>query len=177
MKKQLTSRILSYLVASLAFSSVFAQYNKQAIPASFPSSGTTSVVANTSTASATAAVNTKVQRSFGRLFQGATAPRWYANTKRFAAEFKVGDRRAVASFGKKGHLNYAIFYGTGQHLPAAEKEVVQSAYRDYEITTTQEVTIDGLKLWIVTMENCKNIIKVGLMDGNLYDLNHIQKTK
>jgi hypothetical protein len=178
MKKYLTTRFWSCLLTSLVFSSVFAQSNKQIIPASFTSPNTTTVTANTNTAAATSAVvNAKVQRAFGRYFQDGTTPYWIIDSKGLIAEFKSGDRQALASFGKKGFLNYTIFYGSAKHLPKAEKAMVQYNYRDYEITFTQEVITNIFKVWLVSLENCNNIIKVRVMDGEIYELEHLQKSK
>jgi hypothetical protein len=178
MKKHLASRFWSCLLVSLVFNSAFAQPNKQIIPASFTSPNTTTVTSNTKVAAATSAVvNAKVQRAFGRFFQEGTTPYWSVDSKCFIAKFKLGDRCALASFDKNGHLYYTILYGSAKHLPLAEKSLVQSNYRDYEITFTQEMITDEFKLWLVSLENCKNILKVRVMNGEIDELEHLQKSK
>lgn len=177
MKKHITLWFWSCLATSLAFSPVFAQSNKQAIPAAFASPQTTTVAGNINATSPSFSVNEKVQRAFERNFGEVAAPFWCADGQRLVASFKMGDRQGLASFNKSGHLYYVILNGMERHLPTAEKAIVQSAYRDYDIKYTQEITLNDLKLWVVSLENCNNILKVRVMDGDVYELQRYQRDK
>lgn len=178
MKKQNTSRFWSCLVASLVVSPVFAQSNKQVLPASFTSPARQTVVAAPSSpAMASARAGEKVEQAFERSFKGVAAPFWYAYANKYVAEFKMGDRLALACFGKRGHLIYKVLYGTARHLPDFEKELVQSLYPDYEITATQEITAGSTKLWVVLVQNCTGMIRIRVMDGEVDEIERIKKAK
>lgn len=174
MKKINLSKLVSLLAAALAISPVFAQSNEPVVAAAFRSPSTP-VVRPSTTEPAPAAVNAQVQRSFGRSFKGIATPHWYAHTNSYVAEFKTEGRRTLATFDPRGRLTCTVVYGTAKDLPTAERSQVEALYKAYKITAVQEVILPDNKLWVVTVESCRDIIKVRLLDGEVMELEQWQR--
>ena len=123
------------------------------------------------------AISSKVMRSFVKAFDKTENVNWYDDKGYHLASFQSDDRRALAWFNKKGYMSNSILYGTEKHLPAAEKQQLQSAYEDYDIIATQEVMSRNTTAWIVVVQNEKKLIRLRLMGGEIEQLEKIQRTK
>lgn len=174
MKKNLTSQFWNCLSATVFFASVSFQASSQALPASFIYSSNADVAAPART-SKSVPVSTKMQQSFNRQFENAQNVYWESGNNEYYAHFKTEDRYGLVAIGKKGQINSTVLYGTEQHLPADEKRLVQSYYHDYAITATQQVTKNHIKLWIVTLQNSSQIIKVKLMNDELFEIERMRR--
>lgn len=174
MKKNLTSQFWNCLSATVFFASVSFQASSQALPASFtyPSKAETAAPAPTSKS---VTVNPKMQQSFYRHFENAQNVYWETVNNENFAHFTIEDRNGLAAIGKKGQINSTVLYGTEQHLPAEEKKLVQSIYHNYAITATQQVTKNHNNLWIVTLQNSTQIIKVKLMNDELFEMERMTR--
>jgi hypothetical protein len=119
--------------------------------------------------------NAKVTRSFQRNFQSAKNISWFENKEGYSASFDFEGRMALAFFNKSGRLYCTIYYGSEKDLPEGERELIHSTYQDYEITSTQEIDYNGAHAWLVTVQNCKNIKKVRIQEGDLHVLEHLNR--
>lgn len=173
MRKQYINRFSIFMIATMVFGYSFAQSRDEAVAISVtsqPVSDTT--IAEADNTNASAIVGSKVLRSFEQTFKGVKNPFWSAGNKKYVAQFKIGDRQAVALFEKNGYLVHTILYGVEKHLPSFEKSLVHENYKDYVITATHEIIMDDLKLWLVTIQNCSGIIFLKILDGELYVTDH-----
>lgn len=174
MKKNLTSQIRNCLSATLIFASVSFQASGQAIPASFTYSSKADAAATART-SRSVTVNPRMQQSFSKHFENAQNVYWETVNNENFAHFTIEDRYGLAAIGKKGQINSTVLYGTERHLPADEKRLVQSIYHNYAITATQQVNKNHINLWIVTLQNTTQIIKVKLMNDELFEIERMTR--
>lgn len=185
MKKLTTSWLWTSFLPVLMISPALAQPTKEATPAGLkPDNAVTSITASPlritakeKAAVSAASVSTKVLRSFSQSFKGAENAFWTTSNNHAAAEFKVGDRQAMALFNKDGRLVHTIMYSTGKHLPHVEREAIQYDYPGYEITSTQEITTRHSHLWLAMLQDDRQIIRVGVANGELYELNRYCRAK
>lgn len=185
MKKLTTSRICTSLLAMLMISPALAQPTKQVIPAALTpdnavASMTTpplSITAKEKAAVSAAKVSTKVLRSFSQSFTGAENALWTTGHNNAAAEFKVEGRQAVALFNKNGRLVHTILYGTGKHLPHPERQLLQYEFPGYEISSTQEITTNNTKLWLVMIRDDREVVRLGVKDGELLEMERFKRSK
>jgi hypothetical protein len=120
------------------------------------------------------AINEKVSSSFLKSFKTAESLVWSENNEGYIASFYMEGRHTLAWFNKAGRLDCTISYGSAKDLPLQEKKMIQSNYPDYEITATQEVDYNGAHVWVVVVQNCKSTKKVRILDGELYELEHLR---
>lgn len=177
MKKITNLRLASFLLALLMVSTAFAQSDNGVVVASLKTGKPASAATETENNKTSAAIDTKVLHSFEQSFKDAQHTYWKTTKNRSVAEFETGDRHAVVLFNKNGHILHSILYGTAEHLPAAEKTLVLSAYRDYEITNTQEITTGATRVWLVSLQNSMNIIRVRVYNSELDELERFQRSK
>lgn len=181
MKPTIANRLWSCLATVLLFGPVYAQRNNGIEPASLKMS-VPATVANSHRPDDV--VNTRILRSFEQLFNGAHAPTWRPilnkkgeATNRYAVNFKIGDRAALASFTSKGRMLYTVLYGKARHLPDAERKLLQVLYEGYEITSAHLVTTLGEELWVVTLQTCTHLVKACIMNGEVEELERYRRSQ
>ena len=162
MKTQIILRISGCLLAILFASSSFAQINLI----------TQSPVAITGANFKTSA---KIQTEFDKLFTNAENVSWYEQDKKFLVKFTMNDQKHQAVLNKKGSLIYDISYGTEKNLPTDVRKQVKSIYFDYSITLAIKVEEDNRAIWVVNMEDDKNLITVRVEDGEMEEVKNLSK--
>ncbi|HEY1021482.1 MAG TPA: hypothetical protein VGE06_04185 [Flavisolibacter sp.] len=183
MKKLTTLRLWISLLAVLMISPALAQPAKQAVLAALmPDNAVTSmtapplsITAKEKAAVSAVGVSAKVLRSFEQSFKEAQNAFWVTSGNTTFAEFKTGDQQAVVSFTKGGRITHTVLYGTEKHLPSYEKELIRYDYPGYVITSTQEVTIRHIKAWVALLQNHQELIRVRVLDGEIYELERFKK--
>lgn len=123
-----------------------------------------------------AVVSDKVSKSFDRLFKDAVAPQWYEVSKRIVVNFIMNDKKNKAVFTKSGSLVYHLTYGSEADLPTDVRSIVKSKYFDYEITSAVNVDIDGRSIWVVNIEDAKQIFVLRVEDGSMDVIDKLSKT-
>ncbi len=121
------------------------------------------------------ASNIKVQRSFISHFGEAVENNWSMVGNNFFVRFHSNGLPTIALFAKNGYLFYSIMYGSEKDLPADVRKTVKSEFYDYTITLTMEVKENGRDVWIVELDNPREIITVSLEDGDMEKIQQIQK--
>jgi hypothetical protein len=180
MKKFFQAAFSLTMVSSLFISTAFAQDGLMA--SANPASTSKSVKVAEGKKTSTEVVNpievtSKVSRNFLRNFRTMEGVLWKETPDAYVAEFRSGDRLALAWFSKSGILRYTNYYGTAGHLPAEEKSIVKSAYPGYEVTATVEIRIQNEVNWIVTLQNCDYIKKVNVVDGATQEMENMKRLK
>lgn len=121
---------------------------------------------------ATVYVKARVMRTFLNLFDDAAEVRWSVSNAHYLASFIKGDRLCRALFTKKGRLIYTIRTGTEKDLPPDAHKLIKSNYVDYTIGAVQELDENGIKAWVVNLEDPDNLIIARVTDGRLDELQH-----
>ncbi|WP_026898054.1 hypothetical protein [Daejeonella oryzae] len=116
----------------------------------------------------------KVDEAFKTTFKEAEDPKWYAANKNYLVRFLMNDMKNQAVFKKNGNIIYQIAYGYEKDLPEDVSSLVKRKYPDYEIVVAFNVKQDERNIWVVNMENEKNMIKVRVEDG---EINMAERTR
>ncbi|MGK2860972.1 MAG: hypothetical protein ACSLE0_03515 [Chitinophagaceae bacterium] len=164
MKKQFISFICAGIVSMLTSNLSFAQDE------SFKELPPITISASTSNVSA------KVNKSFNQYFKGASYQRWYQLDKNFLVKFIQNEQENRALFTKNGSLIYHISYGTEKHLPSNVRSLVKSNYYDQNITRVLKVNQDRRNIWVISMEDAKDIVMVRVEDMELEETQRMHKS-
>jgi hypothetical protein len=95
--------------------------------------------------------------------------------KGFRNRFHVNGLLTYALFAKNGALIYVITYGKEKNLPQTVRKTIKREYYDYSITMAIEVKQDNRDIWVVRLEDTSEIITVRIEDGEMEQVQKIQK--
>lgn len=116
-------------------------------------------------------ISDKVWSSFQSYFgKDVKGLRWYEIDRNYLAKFIKDDQEQQAAFTKKGHLIYHISYGSEKNLPDEIRRQVKSVYLDQKITTVFKVNRNEKTVWVVNLEDNKNLYLVRIEDGELEEV-------
>jgi len=167
-----------YLIALSLTGTAYSQANLIASnPVIITPSGNYEVNTDSKTEITSSSVKTSVIRSFVKNFKTNENVKWYEDNGYYLASFQLEDRPARVWFSKNGYLTSSVYYGTEKHLPTAEKNLVQSAYEDFEVLATQEVFSKNTKAWIVMLQNGRTTVKVRIINGEMDELEKFKNLK
>ena len=164
MKRQFFSRFCACMMSTLFMtnSSSFAQdTSAQTLPAI--------VITGTQ-------VNQKIWDNFKREFKNAVDPHWYKVGTDYLVRFITEDQNQSALFNKKGNLIYNITYGKEKHLPKDIRQIVKSSYVDYAITNALSIRESDRLIWVVGLEDDKNILVVRVENGEMEEAKRYKKS-
>jgi len=118
----------------------------------------------------------RIWKGFSSYFNEAENPRWYILNKDYLVKYMIYDEQNRALFTKKGNLVYHISYGYEKSLPEDMRKQVKGSYYDYDITRAIKVSEAGREIWIVNLEDAKNLILVRLEDGEMEEVQRLEKS-
>lgn len=116
----------------------------------------------------------KVDKAFKSTFKNAQDPVWYQANKNYLVKFIDNDMKNNALFRKNGQMVYQISYAYEKDLPENVSNMVKDRYKDYNIVVAFNVKQDQRDVWLVNMENEKNLVTARVEDGVL---NETSRTK
>ncbi len=119
------------------------------------------------TVTANSNVTKKVAQAFETTFKEAYHERWYKADKNYLVNFIMNDQKNHALFTKNGSIIYHITYGFESNLPDDIRKMVKTGYLDYTITSAINVKQEGRDIWVVNMEDAKNLILVRVENGEM----------
>ena len=167
MKHQLINLISGGLLA------VFATYTSIAQEGTFRELPPITLAA----ASSGPAASAKVNKMFTGYFKNASNLRWYELGKKFLVKFIQNDQENRALFTKNGVLVYHISYGEEKHLPSEVRDLIKRNYYDQSITRVLKVNQDKRNIWVVSLEDAKDLIMVRVEDMELEETQRLHKSK
>jgi hypothetical protein len=118
-----------------------------------------------------------VWKGFSGYFNEAENPRWYGMNKDYLVKFMIYDEQNRALFTKKGKLVYHISYGYEKSLPEVLRSQIKNSYSDYDISRAIKVQEAGREIWVVNLEDAQNIILIRLENGEMEELQQLQKSR
>lgn len=176
MKKNLLKAFCGSFASVLLFSSSFAQTGAA------PAAVAISKIDWTRSASEPArlekpatSVTPKTLRSFHLTFKDIT-PTWYTLGKEYVAKFSMNGRPGHALFAKNGFMFYSVCTGSEKDLPADVRRIVKSSYVDFAITSITEAHSGALTGWIINLQDDKSLVIVKVVDREMEELAHYQKS-
>lgn len=128
------------------------------------------------TITGSAKISNELGKAFRKSLPGAQDLKWYKLDQDYLAKFIKEDMAHSALFKKSGFLKYDISYGHENNLPTDAHEMIQSAYKDYNITTAINVKSAGRDIWVVHLEGLKNLITVRVENQELEEVERFEKS-
>jgi hypothetical protein len=112
----------------------------------------------------------KTTKAFNRDFKNASDVQWSASKSQYTASFTKDNVKTVAWYTKGGNLTYTMHTYNAEKLPSREQDVIASEYDDYKIKLVNEVHQNDIVVYVVHLENDRNIKLVTVCDGytNIY---------
>lgn len=159
------------LIISLAISASLIFMGLKNVNAQTTTLETVTIKGNTTKA----VVSERVSNSFNELFKAATAPQWFEVNKRFVVNFILNDQKNKAVFTKAGELVYHLSYGTEKDVPDEIRKKIQNQYEDYNITSGIKVRTADVMLWVLNIENSKQILVIRAADDDISVIDRIKK--
>lgn len=116
----------------------------------------------------------KVDKAFKSTFENAQDPVWYQANKNYLVKFLDNDMKNNALYRKNGQMIYQISYAYEKDIPQDVNDMVKERYKDYNVVVAFNVKQDQRNVWIVNLENEKNLVTARVEDGVL---NEATRTK
>ncbi|WP_222943867.1 hypothetical protein [Pedobacter sp. N36a] len=120
-------------------------------------------------------VSERVSNSFSELFKEATALQWFEVNKRFVVNFILNDQKNKAVFTKTGELVYHLSYGTEKDISDEIRKHVHNQYEDYNITSGIKVRTADVIVWLLNIENSKQILVIRAIDDDISVIDKVKK--
>lgn len=118
----------------------------------------------------------KVWNNFRAYFANAENPKWFGVNKDFLIRFMTDEDLNHALFTKRGNLVYHISFGYETSMPKDIRDQVRSTYYDYNITRAIKVTEANRLIWVINLEDAKNLILVRLENGDMEEVQRFKKS-
>ncbi len=165
MKAQIFSLISGGFLSILSVSSSFAQEQD------FKELPSITVTAKSSDVS----MNARLNKSFEKYFKNVSHLRWHQVNKNFLAKFIQNDMQNRALFTKNGYMIWQISFGAEKHLHPDVRKQVKSTYFDYNISAVFKVVQDKRTIWVINLEDDKNLVVVRIEGGEMEEVEQYKK--
>ena len=110
----------------------------------------------------------KINSDFNKYFNGASGIKWNTEETATVATFQKDEKSTRVVYNKSGKRVYSIvsYFNEGQ-MPAEIRAKVKSAYEDFDITMVQELYESGILVYLVHLEDSRNLKQVLICDDEL----------
>ena len=109
----------------------------------------------------------RAMQSFTRHFEKATNESWYRIKKNFVVHFTIDGKKTNAVFNKKGKLIYSLSNCSEKDLPPETRSFIKNNYFGYNTIQVVKKYYDEKNLFIVQLEDDKNLINLWWIDGEM----------
>ncbi len=101
------------------------------------------------------------------LFHPVTVVSWFTSKNEISASFMQDDVRTRVIFTKKGRWSYSFIYYRGYKLAPSLRSLVLNDYANYEILGVTEIHVHSDVIYLVNIENQKNVKKLVIYNGSV----------
>lgn len=119
-------------------------------------------------------VSKSVHEAFMARFKNAEDLKWFEVNQNYLVKFIMEDQLHHASFKRNGDMIYHITYGAEKNLPSSVLMEVKSRYDKYEIGKVFNIESDGRNVWVVNLENKKNIIVARIENDDVSEISRLK---
>lgn len=123
-----------------------------------------------------AVISEKVSNSFSHLFKDAKDAQWFEVNKRFVVNFILNDQKNKAVFTKDGELIYQLSFSSEKNIPEEILKKVQDQYQGYTLSTAVKINTGSNIIWVMNIENHKQILVIRATDEEIGMIDRIRKT-
>ena len=112
-------------------------------------------------------VNSKVMKSFNKLFSDAENIRWWNEKNNQVVYFKRQGKASHAVFAKNGDLKFAITNYTEEYLPDEILLQVKDNYYGKSIFGVTEVQVEDKTAYLIVLEDKTSWLTIKVLDGEI----------
>ena len=109
----------------------------------------------------------RITKNFEKSYQGASDVKWDKHQTGYTSAFMKDGLRHMAWYSNSGAQTYAMVSYDESLLRKDVKRIVNNAFEDYNILLVNEIHKDGIQIFVLTIENEKNIKLVTVSEGEL----------
>ncbi|HRI21347.1 MAG TPA: hypothetical protein PLA68_10335 [Panacibacter sp.] len=114
------------------------------------------------------AINQKALKDFSKSFKNVVNPSWYKDVRgNYIANFLEGSIDTKAVYDSKGRWLYNLLTYAEDKLPFEIRDLVKRTYYDFDILVCHEYTIEGGPVYIIKMQDEKNLRTVKIVAGEM----------
>ena len=117
-------------------------------------------------------VNSRIMKSFNKLFSDAENIRWWNEKNNQIVYFKRKGKATRAVFAKNGDLKFAITTYTEEYLPGEILLKVKENYYGKSIFGVTEVQAEDKTAYVITLEDKTSWSTIKVLDGEI-TLEHV----
>jgi hypothetical protein len=112
----------------------------------------------------------KTTKMFNQDFANASDVHWVTGKSEFIGSFTKDGVHNTVWYSKSGALLYTMRTYNADKLPTTERRIIEDEYGGYNITLVDEVHQNNITVYVVHIENDRNIKLVTVCDGetNIY---------
>jgi len=119
-----------------------------------------------------------VIRSFLKTYKDVSDEKWIEVKEGFVALFNYNDVDYQVAYDKKGNLLRTLRSYSEDKMSAELRHIVKSTYYDYEINRVHEIeTPLNPTTYVVQLIGKKDVINLGVYDGEMEELEKFNKSK
>ncbi len=130
---------------------------------------------NTGTATTSASINMRALKDFQKSFKNADASWYLTEDGGFVASFTEDNISNSVGYDKKGNWLYNIKRYDESKLSKDVRTEVKSTYYDFNITHVEEVQVNEQTIYIVHLEDAKNMKTLRICDGDMEEVQNFVK--
>jgi hypothetical protein len=121
-------------------------------------------------------INSRARKDFMNRFKNVSNEKWTVTDMGFSVRFTIGEIRYNIRYDKKGNCLFNIRSYSEKYLAKNIRTLVRSTYFDYNIKWVEEIEKPFYPVvYVVLLEGDKEWIKVRVGDGELNELEKIDK--
>lgn len=121
-------------------------------------------------------VNAKALKDLRKQYTQAGSAHWSEIESGFLAEFSANDIQTKVFYDLKGRWTGTLRTYQEDKLPANIRHMVKSHYYDYDIFVVNEVRVEDKKVYLVKIEDKKNIKTIRVMDDEMDEYESLKKS-
>ena len=112
----------------------------------------------------------KTTKAFSQDFANASDVQWTTGKNEYVASFTKDGAQNRVWFSKGGSILYSMLTYGADKLPSREQNIIHNEFKEYKITSVDEVHENNITVYLVHLENDRNIKLVTVCDGdtNIY---------
>jgi len=121
-------------------------------------------------------INSRAKRDFANRYKNVANEKWTVTSEGTNVSFTMGEIRCSVRYDKNGYRMFTLRSYPEKYLPKNIRTQVRSTYFDYNIKWVQEIAKNlNPIVYVVLLESDKEWIKVRVGDGELTELEKLDK--
>ena len=123
-------------------------------------------------------ISAKAVRQFKKAYKNVIDEKWYTMPDGYRVNFMQKGVRCRCDYDKKGHWQHTIWYYTEEKLPLNVRRLVADTYPNHSVRSVEEISLSSRTLFhVIHLEGPTNWVNIKVFDGEIYELQTINKSR